>query len=1440
MNTRIAPSYEARSNMSDSRRDDSPPVVAPSRPSMSISSILNDDSAGPAPSRRLSSPLQARSPEAIASSSLRKPLPPPSFASGSGTSGQPPRKRMSSTALPPPIDAGRERSNGFASDQDDDDESVEHAGSRSKRHSVSSRSASPQASRKPATTNGNGAQHAPEKKERRPVVRAEAEEDYQPSKSSSLKKPRVSAASWANPSAAEAEDAAATTFASRRPSAVAPATAGEGSAAPAKRRKLKLVSKAHAGSDLEAEENIALWAPALEQYREEAYKRREALDAAYGLLEDGQDERVAVNLSTGYLRRYDAILREEDRIEDERQRHELANRKKLEKKHAKERADREKREAERAKKDGSGKRSLDREAEKRKQEELDDELLAAAGDSSPPPDAVFVKKAPSKKSKKKAKPKPLEEQSPAPALGADELDSDDAMPLANFYVPVEAAAPAPSKKSKKASAPYVATPIPSELGDDDGAESMDVDLQGELVGSSRAVSPELDLSSPHFGPGYTETGHVILDPRREKALEEAHRKVWSLIARRDIPKVYRTVQLSYTNKTTYWRRISQVVQREAKRAVVRNTKTTKDVQMRSRKIMREMLVFWRRNEKEEREQRKKAEKEAVERAKKEEEMREAKRQARKLNFLITQTELYSHFVGSKLKTSEAEESEETAGSSKIIDSKTPADVPSIVPAVSGERQIDQDGNLKELDFDDDDESNLRAHAMRNAEEAVNAAKAKAQQFDQNAAEERRRNEALLMGDGGEDGGRRIEEKDLGKAFDSDDMNFQNPTSMGQMDLKQPKMLTAQLKEYQLKGLNWLANLYEQGINGILADEMGLGKTVQSISLMAYLAEVHDIWGPFLVIAPASTLHNWQQEITRFVPALKALPYWGNVKDRAVLRKFWNKKQMAYNKDAPFHVLITSYQLVVSDEKYFNRVKWQYMVLDEAQAIKSSSSNRWKTLLGFNCRNRLLLTGTPVQNSMQELWALLHFIMPSLFDSHDEFSEWFSKDIESHAENKGTLNEHQLRRLHMILKPFMLRRIKKNVQNELGDKIEIDLYCDMSARQRVLYRGLRSHVSIAELMDKASNLHDEAGLKSLMNLVMQFRKVCNHPELFERADVEAPFAFAESAQSGSLTREGDSLYCPDSTRNPISVTIPKIMYHEGGLLSVPGATSRAGFDTQHLNSLCNIWRTHHIETSFAEGRSTFSALSLMKVSPFEAQQAFHGGGLENALRKLASEQALAEHGSSLFDKDLSVSSIKPFAYVRKPMPSFATIAPEFGLVPLDEVARDLQVHSVLASPSKRSLVKASVAPPIEMICSDRSFAMKQESLKTDPLASTALFGLPGMRAESDDDLKMVRTLLPALPPRGLISAATNDQLPASGMQVPQMNKLIVDSSKLARLDSLLRELKAGGHRVLIYFQMTKMIDLMEEFLVYRQYKYLRLDGASKISDRRDMVTDWQTK
>ena len=321
----------------------------------------------------------------------------------------------------------------------------------------------------------------------------------------------------------------------------------------------------------------------------------------------------------------------------------------------------------------------------------------------------------------------------------------------------------------------------------------------------------------------------------------------------------------------------------------------------------------------------------------------------------------------------------------------------------------------------------------------------------------------------------------------------------------PKSFMGDLKEYQLKGLRWLDNLFEQGINGILADEMGLGKTIQAIAFLAHLSEDKNNWGPFLVIAPNATLYNWQQEFNRFCPTLKVLPYWGALKERKTLRKFFNSSQL-YVKNSAFHVCITSYQLIVCDEKVFHKVNWNYMILDEAQAIKNIASQRWNTLLSFNCRNRLLLSGTPIQNSMSELWALLHFIMPNLFDSHEQFQEWFSKDIEAHSQEKGELNQEQLKRLHQILKPFMLRRVKKDVEHEIGPKKEYEILCYMTEKQKVLYNSIKQKLN--NISDLFKSTDSKLKVTNLMNLVIQFRKVCNHPELFERNIGKVPFTFKD--------------------------------------------------------------------------------------------------------------------------------------------------------------------------------------------------------------------------------------------------------------------------------------------------------------------------------------------
>ncbi|KAF9415434.1 putative DNA helicase ino80, partial [Podila epigama] len=926
-----------------------------------------------------------------------------------------------------------------------------------------------------------------------------------------------------------------------------------------------------------------------------------------------------------------------------------------------------------------------------------------------------------------------------------------------------------------------------------------------------------------------EEDQEMLLKRQEAQYEAKRREIWDLIAQVQIPQMNKILASSTSTRLQNCKLVAQMCRRYARKAAARSVKLNKDIQARAKRATREMLTFWKRNEREELLLRKKAEKEAIEKLRIEEEMREARRQARKLNFLITQTELYSHFIGKKIGT-EAAEADDDAAPVRMR------------PSEGGPDSIVQDPDHMpiegEPDFEEASDEALEAQAKWGAQQALLAAQARTKAFDEDAKEEHKN---VIVGHSKTAHGPNM----ANAQADLDEMNFQNPSSMPTIaEIEQPTMLMCQLKGYQIKGLNWLANLYEQGINGILADEMGLGKTVQSISLMAHLAETHNIWGPFLVIAPASTLHNWQQEFTKFTPALRALPYWGDPNDRMTLRKVWCRKQI-YNKDSPFHVLITSYQLVVSDEKYFQRVKWQYMVLDEAQAIKSSSSNRWKTLLGFNCRNRLLLTGTPIQNSMQELWALLHFIMPSLFDSHEEFSEWFSKDIESHAENKGTLNEHQLRRLHMILKPFMLRRIKKNVQNELGDKIELELSCELTARQRALYRGLKAKISIAELLEKASALEDTDSVDSLMNLVMQFRKVCNHPELFERADVVSPLALCEFSQTPSIAREGDDLYLANTTKSLVQFTIPKCMYREGGILTVPSEKSRAGTDTKYLDTLMNIWQPSHITESMWDDQGAFSFLRFSDESASEASRIFRGHLLERFAIDLERRGQRSARGVIEYDENDNVAES-----------TFARFLISELSEPLSQRNQGLYRHSqalcqVLSKselgeylPMMESAYRPkAVAPPIEMICSDRRFLDDQQDVYFNLRMRQLLNGVPEFQTEAGEHDPIVAPMMDLWRVNGgcgLLGELSLSSKGYSSIEVPQMKQLIMDSGKLAILDKLLVELKAGGHRVLLYFQMTKMIDLMEEYLTYRQYKYLRLDGSSKISDRRDMVTDWQTR
>ncbi|GAA96342.1 uncharacterized protein L969DRAFT_95439 [Mixia osmundae IAM 14324] len=314
--------------------------------------------------------------------------------------------------------------------------------------------------------------------------------------------------------------------------------------------------------------------------------------------------------------------------------------------------------------------------------------------------------------------------------------------------------------------------------------------------------------------------------------------------------------------------------------------------------------------------------------------------------------------------------------------------------------------------------------------------------------------------------------------------------------EQPHILIGgQLKDYQIKGLQWMISLYNNRLNGILADEMGLGKTIQTISLITYLIERKKQNGPFLIIVPLSTVPNWVLEFDRWAPSVSVVTYKGSPNAR--------KEQANKIRSNDFQVLLTTFEYIIKDRPLLSKIKWVHMIIDEGHRMKNANSKLSTTLSGFySSRYRLILTGTPLQNNLPELWALLNFVLPKIFNSVKSFDEWFNAPFaNTGGGDRIDLNEEEsmlvIRRLHKVLRPFLLRRLKKDVESELPDKVERLVRCKMSALQSKLYKQLREHGGLlSELKDSAGK---PKGMKGLKNTIMQLRKLCNHPFAFEAVE-----------------------------------------------------------------------------------------------------------------------------------------------------------------------------------------------------------------------------------------------------------------------------------------------------------------------------------------------------
>lgn len=237
------------------------------------------------------------------------------------------------------------------------------------------------------------------------------------------------------------------------------------------------------------------------------------------------------------------------------------------------------------------------------------------------------------------------------------------------------------------------------------------------------------------------------------------------------------------------------------------------------------------------------------------------------------------------------------------------------------------------------------------------------------------------------------------------------------------VINGTMRSYQVQGLNWMVSLHHNGLNGILADEMGLGKTLQTISFIYYLRHYRDISGPHLIVVPKSTLQNWAREFERWTPDVNVVVVSGSKEERAETIQ----SRLITN---DFDVCITSYEICLIEKSALKKFSFQYIVIDEAHRIKNVDSMLAQIVRAFTSRGRLLITGTPLQNNLKELFALLNFICPEIFSDFSDLDSFLHKDDSAEGGGDEDTNKKVVEALHKILRPFLLRRVKSDVEKSL--------------------------------------------------------------------------------------------------------------------------------------------------------------------------------------------------------------------------------------------------------------------------------------------------------------------------------------------------------------------------------------------------------------------------
>lgn len=578
-------------------------------------------------------------------------------------------------------------------------------------------------------------------------------------------------------------------------------------------------------------------------------------------------------------------------------------------------------------------------------------------------------------------------------------------------------------------------------------------------------------------------------------------------------------------------------------------------------------------------------------------------------------------------------------------------------------------------------------------------------------------------------------------------------------------------------------------------EMGLGKTLQTISLLGYLASYKGIWGPHLVVVPTSVIINWETELKRFCPGLKVLCYYGNAKRRKELRTGWTKANW-------YHVVITSYQLAVQDAFAFKRKKWYYLILDEAQNIKNFQSQRWQTLINFNTQRRLLLTGTPLQNNLMELWSLLHFLMPYIFKSRKEFSYWFSNPMNDIIEGTANQNADVIKRLHGIIRPFVLRRLKKEVETQMPGKFEHIVKCQLSRRQMTLYEEFLSRSSTRQALRKGGSF------MGMMNVLMQLRKVCNHPDLFEPRSVVTPFVLP------SITITTPRFICEiqneDDFVNKISGGMAKPLWSgSSGETNIHVALRHDQVESKGLTSLCAAYIPRET-LEFDDDGDCPTELQTLIREIYKARQ-------ESRTSRMEFQNAINERRCK--------ASVFPYSSQLQ-----TAVKVECGIFGRTEPA-EVHQKQVIETPVKLLQLRRSEMER----ASDMELTIEKFVFRVPPAGGrTPIFdnGIPKTKGESGFPKDVEQELME---PIEEVFKPYRKALARLSSFFPDKKLIQYDAGKLQALSTLLRTLKEGGHRCLIFTQMGKVLDVLEAFLCMNGHTYLRLDGSTGV-DRRQRLMD----